>query len=162
MTLTVGAVSARTIDRWFTSHCGATHGVQKQHCLCLQQLRWPSMSDLRSISSMAGGEKPSLLFLCIAMNEKWFHGYVGRRNNKIYEALGLHHPMNFCQHKCHIPPKIVVVAFTGCACGGNIEDGGDGLMLGLVCVDAWQAEWRRRISVLVGRTMRVGSATMES
>ena len=65
MTLTVGAVQGRLIGGLL--RIVELHTVQKQYCLCLQQLRWPSMSDLRSISSMAGGEKPSLLFLCITM-----------------------------------------------------------------------------------------------
>ena len=138
-----GWCSARTIDRWFTSHCGATYGAEATLPLLTTAQMAEHVRFAKHFLNGWGREaEPTIL---VHYDEKWFHGYVGRRNNKICEAPGLHHPMNFCQHKCHIP-KIMVVAFTGYAYGGNIEeDGGDGLMLGLYrCMAGRMAQKNQR------------------
>jgi hypothetical protein len=74
--------------------------------------------------------------LWIHYDKKWFYGWVSRNNAKMCEVLGLEWThTTFIYHKCHIE-KVMVITFTAYAFNQNVENGGDGIKLGLYHVQA--------------------------
>jgi hypothetical protein len=71
----------------------------------------------------------------INYDEKWFYGWVSRCNAKMCEILGLEKTHTYLYHEYHIN-KVMAVAFTTYAFDSNVENGGNGVTLGLYCVQA--------------------------
>ena len=62
--------------------------------------------------------------------EKWFNGYIDRRNHKSCTKLGIEKKGGAkVNHKNHIT-KVMVIAVTGYAFKNGFKGGGDGLKIG--------------------------------
>ena len=68
-------------------------------------------------------------------DEKWFYGLVARTMAKMCLQLGLFRNTKSVYHKNFIT-KVMLVAITGYAFVGDIEDGGEGVKIGLIRVQA--------------------------
>jgi len=90
--------------------------------------------------------------LWVHYDEKWlFYGFVARANAKMCEALGIDKSEYYVYHKCHID-KVMALAVTAYAFDGNVNNGGDGLKLGL---------WRVQVARIAKRQQRASSKTAE-
>ena len=76
---------------------------------------------------------PKILF--INYDEKWFYRLVARTMAKMCLQLGLFRNTKSVYHKNFIT-KVMLVAITGYAFVGDIEDGGEGVKIGLIRVQA--------------------------
>ena len=68
--------------------------------------------------------------LWIHSDEKWFHALVPRNNAKACTELGLARSSYSAHHKSHIG-KVMAHCTVGYCFDMNVEDGGDGFLIGL-------------------------------
>jgi hypothetical protein len=68
--------------------------------------------------------------LWLQSDEKWWHGLVPRCNAKTCEELGLYRDTYSAHHKKHIA-KVMGHATVGYLFDGEVENGGDGFLIGL-------------------------------
>ena len=80
--------------------------------------------------------------LWVHYDEKWFYGLVCRAMAKKCEALGIEKTHTYLYHKNHVE-KVMAVAFTGFAFDRNIENGGEGIMLGFYRVQGARVAKKR-------------------
>lgn len=118
-----------TIQKWMSSH--DTYSLYMERCLPLlsahQREKHVEFSKrLRNNWELPRDKK----YLWVNYDEKWFWGLVMRATAKKCEELGLEKAINAAYHKNHID-KVMVVAVTAYAFDSNVENGGDGLKLGL-------------------------------
>ena len=69
-------------------------------------------------------------YLWVHYDEKWFYGFLQRSTAKMCEQLGIEKKVYAIYHKNHIE-KVMLVAVTGYEFNGDIDEGGDGLKLGI-------------------------------
>ncbi len=69
-------------------------------------------------------------FLWMHSDEKWFHALVPRQNAKACEELGLKRQSYSVHHKYHIQ-KVMAHCTVGYLFDANVEDGGEGFLIGL-------------------------------
>jgi len=124
--------SGRTIHHWFTSHGYAKYVECSLPLLTSEQMkRHVHFCERLTNNWMLAPGK----YLWIHYDEKWFYGWVNRANAKKCEILGIEKSHSYLYHKNHID-KVMAVAVTAYAFSGNVENGGDGLKLGLYRVQA--------------------------
>jgi len=131
--------STSTIQRWLKTHdCFQTKkeriipllsaAQREKHVAFARRFR-----NLWGLRHRQDSEAPAAKFLLVHYDEKWFYGLLARGNAKRCAALGLTSERTGrlrAYHRNHIN-KVMVVAAVAYAFEGNIENGGDGIKLGL-------------------------------
>jgi len=112
--------------------------------------------DFRNSWDLGGGN-----YLLIHYDEKWFWGMVTKSTARTFD--GLDQQTQQAYHKSHIN-KTMAVAFTAYEFKDNMENGGDGIKLGLFRVQSYtiaKGMVRRRVRQRDGSFM-AGQVSMES
>lgn len=124
---------AATIQKWISSKLGCATYAQRTLPLLTTAQMEKHVAFAKRLRNNWG--LPPQKILWIHYDEKWFFGWVNRCNAKMCEVLGLERTHTYIYHKNHIE-KVMAVAFTAFAFNGNVENGGDGIKLGLYRVQA--------------------------
>lgn len=127
------ACSGSTIQRFLACHESYSTYVERILPLLTKAQKVKHVAFANHFRNRWG--LPPSKYLLIHYDEKWFYGWVGRANAKKCEQLGLEKNVSFIYHKSHVN-KVMVVAFTGYAFENSIENGGEGVKLGMYRVQA--------------------------
>ena len=125
--------SASTIQKWIASKQGYTTYAQRTLPLLTKKQKEKHVTFSKKLRR--NWDLPAQKILWIHYDEKWFFGWVNRCNAKMCEILGIERTHTYIYHKGHVE-KVMAVAFTAYAFDGNVENGGDGIKLGLYRVQA--------------------------
>jgi hypothetical protein len=116
------------IQKWLTSH--PTYYIYAKNIK-------PGLSEPNKIKQVLFSKHvrnrwglPPGKFLWIHSDEKWFHALVPRQNAKACEELGLKRQSYSVHHKSHIK-KVMAHCTVGYLFDTNVEDGGEGFLIGL-------------------------------
>jgi hypothetical protein len=131
-----GWCSHATIAKWFGKH--KTYSVYTERILPLLTTAQKSKQylfacHLRNYWGIPVHQRKKILW--IHYDEKWFWGLVARNNAKMCDELGLLRKYKYAYHKNFIN-KVMVLAITGYAFEGDIEEGGHGVKIALVRIQA--------------------------
>lgn len=128
-----GWCSASAIQSWLASQLDYCKYVERLLPLLSTQQMQKHVAFARHYRNRWG--LPPGKYLLIHYDEKWFWGFVQRANAKMCEALGLGKHLYYMYHKNHVD-KLMIVCFVGYAFDGSMENGGHGLKLGMLRVQA--------------------------
>ena len=117
-----------TIHKWLTSH--------PSYYIYSKNIK-PGLSEPNKVKQVEFSKHvrnrwglPPGKFLWIHSDEKWFHALVPRQNAKACEELGLRRQSYSVHHKSHIK-KVMAHCTVGYLFDTNVEDGGEGFLIGL-------------------------------
>ena len=117
-----------TIEKWLKAH--PTYYIYSKNIK-------PGLSEPNKIKQVQFAKHvrsrwglPPGKFLWIHSDEKWFHALVPRHNAKACAELGLKRQSYSVHHKSHIK-KVMAHCTVGYLFDTNVEDGGQGFLIGL-------------------------------
>ena len=129
-----GWCSADTIYRWLCNYASFSYYNERIVPLLTSNQRRKHVEWATKFRNHWGLSKEQReKVLLIHYDEKWFYGMVPRTHAKHCEELFLTRKDLPAYHKNYIN-KVMVLAITGYAFKNRIEDGGDGLKIGLIRV----------------------------
>ena len=127
---TNGWCSPATIEVWLKSH--PTYNIYAKNIKpgLTAQNRLKQVAFSKHVHNRWGISIETRKILWIHSDEKWFHALVPRGNAKACAELGLERQTYSAYHKSHIG-KVMAHCTVGYCFGSNVEDAGDGYLIGL-------------------------------
>ena len=125
-----GWCAPSTIEQWFKAH--PTYQVYSKNIKpgLTEQNREKQVTFSKHVHNRWGLPVTTTKILWIHSDEKWFHALVPRNNAKACTELGLARSSYSAHHKSHIG-KVMAHCTVGYCFDMNVEDGGDGFLIGL-------------------------------